>query len=75
VDQTKTELDPAQTMQSAKRGTKEVHRQQVLDTKLQLPGTDTITNWAEVNKRVKEKTSGSFPYYAPHQKAGTKGDP
>ncbi len=44
MNQTKTELDPAKTMQSAKRGTKEVHRQQVLDTKLQLPGTYTITN-------------------------------
>jgi hypothetical protein len=75
VDQTKTELDPAQTMQSAKRGTKEVHRQQVLDTKLQLPGTDTITNWAEVNKRVKEKQVAVSHIMLPTKKQAPKVTP
>ncbi len=75
MDQTKTELEPAQTMQSAKRGTKEKHRQQVLDTKLQLPGTDTITNWAEVNKRVKEKQVAVSHIMLPTKKQAPKVTP
>ena len=72
VDQYRKELNPVQAMQSAKRGTKEVSRQLILDTTLQLGGEKTVTNWVEVNKLVKEKQAAVSKNMPPTTKQAPK---
>ncbi len=64
-----------QDIQSAKRGTKEVTRQQILDTTLQLSATNTVANWVEVNKLVKEKQAAVSQIMLPTKKQAAKGTP
>ncbi len=70
IDQTR---QGGQDIQSAKRGTKEVNRQQILDTTLQLSATNTVANWVEVNKLVKEKQAAVSHIMLPTKKQAAKG--
>ena len=70
IDQTR---QGGQDIQSAKRGTKEVTRQQILDTTLQLSATNTVANWVEVNKLVKEKQAAVSHIMLPTKKQAAKG--
>jgi hypothetical protein len=72
IDQTR---QGGQDIQSAKRGTKEVTRQQILDTTLQLSATNTVTNWVEVNKLVKEKQAAVSHIMLPTKKQAAKVTP
>jgi hypothetical protein len=74
-NKTRTEFKPAHAIQSAKRGTKEATRQQILETTLPLPGTNTITNWVEVNKLVKEKQAAVSHIMLPPKKQAPKVTP
>ena len=70
IDQTR---QGGQDIQSAKRGTKEVTRQQILDTTLQLSATNTVANWVEVNKLVKEKQAAVYYIMLLAKKQAAKG--
>jgi hypothetical protein len=72
IDQTR---QGGQDIQSAKRGTKEVTRQQILDTTLQLSATNTVANWVEVNKLVKEKQAAVSHIMLPTKKQAAKVTP
>ncbi len=74
MDQATQELNHVQAMQSAKRGSKEVSRQQILDTTLQFSGKKTNTDWVEVNKLVKEKQTAVSNIMPPTKKNSGKVD-
>ena len=74
-NKTRTEIKPAHAIQSAKHRTKEATRQQILDTTLPLPGTNTITNWVEVNKLVKEKQAAVSHIMLPPKEQAPKVTP